>query len=787
EAPKDPGKLNDAVKVPGKAVSYSGVPIGGAKFTYRVTREVRYPGWYGEFYWWRPVPVQPAQEIAHGTGITEMDGTFTVTFTAKPDPKVPEWDDPSFRYTVTVDVTDTTGETRTGSKSVEVGYAAMRAEVKADEWQVDGKDVALTVTTKTLDGEPLMAKGTVKVFKLKQPTQVTRPEIDGGRRVPRPVKGQEPKPDASRPVSWELGEVAFSADFTADGAGKAVVNARLPAGIYRAVVDSADKFGKAVSGKAIVQVLNPQADKFPVKVANVVTAESWKVEPGGKFTLFWGTGYDTGRAFIEVEHRQKITQAFWTEANRTQHVLTVPVTEDMRGGFTVRVTQVRENRAYLFTKHVDVPWSNKDLTVKWERFVSKLEPGKKETFTAVISGPDAKKAVAEMVAAMYDASLDAFLPHNWMQRFGVFRRDHSNLQSMFENVGRYFNHVHGSWPHDNKTVDLRYRGFPGELTQNYQRYEYFGKGGGYDFGGGGGFRGRGFAMGPGGEGMAMEQAAFGSMPAQAASAPPGRGMLGDAPKDAQAIRNNTFPGEPLAPNELNKVGQPAEGPALDGVAARKNLAETAFFFPHLSSDADGTVRMEFTMPEALTKWKFLGFAHDKDLKSGFVGGDVVTAKDLMAQPNPPRFLREGDIIEFTTKISNQSATRQTGKVRISLKDARTEKALDADFGLNATEQAFDLPAGESKAVAWRLTVPDGVGPVTYKVVAASERLSDGEEGVLPVLSKRVLVTESLPLPIRNAGSKNFDFTKLRLSGESNTIKHQQYTVQMVSQPAWYAV
>ena len=176
-----------------------------------------------------------------------MDGTFTVTFTAKPDPKVPEKDDPSFRYAVSVDVTDTTGETRSGSKSVEVGYAALRATVSADEWQVDGKDVALTVTTKTLDGEPLMAKGTLKVFKLKQPDTVARPEIDGGRRYVRIVADKEPKPDPSKPVSWELGEVAFSGDFNTDGAGKAVLNAKLPAGIYRAVVDTADKFGKAAA------------------------------------------------------------------------------------------------------------------------------------------------------------------------------------------------------------------------------------------------------------------------------------------------------------------------------------------------------------------------------------------------------------------------------------------------------------------------------------------------------------------------------------------------------------
>src|SRR5262249_32696046 len=163
----------------------------------------------------------------------------------------------------------------------------------------------------------------------------------------------------------------------------------------------------------------------------------------------------------------------------------------------------------------------------------------------------------------------------------------------------------------------------------------------------------------------------------------------------------------------------------------------------------------------------MAFAHDKALRSGFLKDDVVTAKDLMAQPNPPRFLREGDVLEFTAKVSNQSATRAKGKVRLALTASRTQKPLDADLATTppAPDAACALPAGEAKSFAWRLAVPDGLGPITYKVVAAGERNSDGEEGIIPVLSRRVLVQESLPLPIRNAGTKNFDFARLRLSGQ----------------------
>lgn len=793
EAPKGAFKLNDTVKVPGKAVQYNGVPVGGAKVTYRVTREVRYPDWFFDYCWWRPVPARPAQEISHGTVTTEPDGSFTVAFAAKPDLTVSPKDEPSFRYTVTADVTDTTGETRSASKSVNVGYTALRATVGSDAWVTSDKETTFDISTTTLDGEGQTAKGTVKIHALKQPNTVARPDVDGGyypRFRPGAAADEAPLPDPSKPASWEPGDAVVTANFETNGNGKAELKSKLAPGIYRAVLETTDKFGKKVTARYQFTVVNPAADKFNVKIPNLVTAPKWSVEVGETFTLLWGSGYEAARAFVEVEHRGKVVQSFWTEKNATQHVLKVPVKEEMRGGFTVRVTQVTENRAYLTSRHVDVPWTNKNLTVKWERFVNKLEPGAKETYTAVVSGPDAKKAVAEVVAAMYDASLDAYLPHDWMHRFGVFRTDHTNMGLSYNNVVKGFQHVHGHWPVPHKGVDLTYRGFPTELTMNWMRYEYFGKGGGYGWDDGnwgwerasGGFGG-GFGGGFAGGGPLAPGAPLPPSPKSAAPAGPAGGFPGDPKADAGGLLGEAG-GKPG--NALGQDG-PSPGPNLNNISARKNLNETAFFFPHLVSDADGTVRMTFTMPEALTKWKFLGFAHDKNLRSGFITDTVTTAKDLMAQPNPPRFLREGDQIEFTVKVSNQSATRQKGTARVSFKDLRTDKPVDKELGLENADQPFDLAAGESRTLSWRISVPDDLGPISYKAVAATDRLSDGEEAAIPVLSRRVLVQEALPLPIRGPQTKDFDFAKLRKSGESQTIRHQSYTVQMVSQPAWYAV
>jgi len=183
----------------------------------------------------------------------------------------------------------------------------------------------------------------------------------------------------------------------------------------------------------------------------------------------------------------------------------------------------------------------------------------------------------------------------------------------------------------------------------------------------------------------------------------------------------------------------------------------------------------------------MGFAHDAKLRSGFITDKAVTSKDLMVQPNPPRFLREGDLLEFSVKVSNQSPTQQTGKVRLSFTDLQSGESMDSALGNQQNELVFEIPAGQSKSLYWTIKVPDFVGVLGYKVVGATDRLSDGEEGFLPVLSKRLLVTESIPLPIRGKQTKEFTFESLLNSGDSDSLKSQTLTVQMTSNPSWYAV
>ena len=310
---------------------------------------------------------------------------------------------------------------------------------------------------------------------------------------------------------------------------------------------------------------------------------------------------------------------------------------------------------------------------------------------------------------------------------------------------------------------LTYRHWPARIAQSLtmRRMLMRGRSGVSAFGGGGG--------GVPEMAMAMDAAAPAAMAADQTF-----GTI--AGKSAKKQQNQ----------QADKAGETTAS-NLENVSIRENLNETAFFFPSLVSNEDGIVRMEFTMPEALTEWRFMGFAHDKELRSGFLTGSTVTAKDLMVQPNPPRFLREGDQVEFTVKISNQSPTQQSGTVQLTFADARTDKPVDAKIGNMTSKQQFQISAGESKTYAWRLKIPDDLGFLTYKAVASTGKLDDGEIGYLPILSRRILVTESLPLPIRGPATRNFRFEKLLDSGNSTSLNHQSLTIQMTSNPSWYAV
>ncbi|HPB01790.1 MAG TPA: alpha-2-macroglobulin family protein, partial [Bacteroidales bacterium] len=490
-------------------------------------------------------------------------------------------------------------------------------------------------------------------------------------------------------------------------------------------------------------------------------------------------GEDT-RILVEVEHKNKIVSAQWYTLNKEQKLLTFPVTEAHRGNFAIHLVCVKGNRFYSGNVNVYVPYTDKQLDIEIESFRDKLQPGEGEKWKIIIKNAKGEKELAELMAGMYDASLDAYKSHSWyLNLLSYYYGNRSwDAASNFTTKYSYQYSLAYSRKYYNQmiyTPKLRWFNYP---LYSYNSYYYS-----YDD----------EDYGDIGVLSCCQTAATGTTREKASAkkdAPAAMDVLeaeemlmsdGEVDKDAEVTKAGL-----LAGNDMRNE-QGGEGVNMNDIAVRTNFNETAFFFPQLRTNENGETVIEFTMPESLTKWKFMGLAHTKDLKMGSITKNLVTQKTLMINSFAPRFLREGDKIIFTSKISNLSETDMDGTVMLELIDALTGMSVADKFGLTSNSLTFNVKKGQSTKIAWELSIPYGIGAVTYRIKAKSGAFTDGEEMSIPVLSNRMLVTESLPLPIRGNETKNYTFDKLVNSGSSKTLVSHRYTLEFTSNPAWYAV
>ncbi len=753
DIPSQEFRLNDEVSVAGEAQAYTGAPVDGAKVVYRVFRQVQLPRWW---YWYGIVPIDgSAQEIAHGTLETDEKGKFRLKFTAKPDLKVPPSSQPIFTFRIHADVTDSSGETRSAEEQVRAGYAALTANMECEVWQEESRPVEISLEVTTLNGKAVDAQGVVEIFALKGPDRPVPADLIGEVAIPQQLapasvgeKGFSAAPDWQKwPAGKKVGQHPFQ--ITADKGADCKIKFKLKKGAYRALLKTRDKTDNPVEARLPILVFSPEDKQFPLAVPFYHASRKEEIQVGESYRALWGTGYAQSPVLVEVFRDNRRIDRYWTAARRSQGLISIPVTETYRGGFTVVVHFVKENRCYREETKVKVPWLDKRLDIQWQTFRSLLQPGQQETWSLRIKGPGAKEAAvkaAEMVATLYDVSLDQFYPHHFSDFSGIFRRDRTYLGDRFSNQAVVLTTASDRLNPRVKLPPEIYSHFPDEIIEDLFGY---------------GFSRR--------SEVGVEGAVAGGVPEAA--------LLEEAPAPPAAARAKKRNGGDEGEAEID----------LSKVSARKNLQETAFFYPQLLSDGDGVVTIQFKMPEALTQWRFIGFAHTQGLAHGKIEGLTRTRKELMVQPQAPRFLREGDRLAMTVKVTNMGDEPADGTVELHFFDPRSEEDLSPVLKNEAKRHSFSIPAGQSRSYSWPIEVADGLEMVGYRAVAATPAHSDGEEGLIPVLSRYVFVQESLPLWISGKGTKEFRFKKLLKAGRSSTLKHQRLVLQMVSNPAWYAV
>ena len=763
-------KLDEEINVVGVAKTYSGAALDDAEVNYRVVRNGSFS--YSCFYRWGYWPRSSQMEIKNGTTKTDDNGEYKIDFIAKADKSVNKKFSPTYSYTVYADVIDVNGETHSSTTSVSVGYKALkinaRIPMKLNKNSVD----TFKLLTTNLNGQAEFSRGNIKVWALKMPQNYYRSALlkKGDKQyIPKEDYLQYFPLDALNEENvirkWEKNIKVYDHGFDTEKR-QAIELYKLPeweSGAYVLEAITKDVYGEEVKETKYFTVFGVNEKKVPVNEIGWFTPVKQKGEPGEKAVFLIGSVAKGVKVRYEIEHKNKIVHQEWIKVDEQQRKITVPIKEEYRGNFQVHFTFVKHGRQFGYSSTIKVPYTNKMLDITFETFRNKLLPGQKEEWKVKIKGKNGEKVAAEMVAAMYDASLDAFRPNSWSLDLLQYNLGNKKWKSntSFSTVGSEL--LATQW---NKYITTSKR-------KNYDQLNWFG----YSNYGRRNFRGGNYDSFVYGITLMSESA---PMMMEKSVSQEGKYKSDNNEEVSEVLAN--MPGVVME----DESNDQSNGKDINEVKARKNFAETAFFYPHLATNKDGEIIIKFTIPEALTKWKFMGLAHTKDLKTGMIYEETVTQKELMVYPNAPRFFREGDEMNFSSKITNLSEKDLKGEAKIFFYDALTMNPISEELLTEPSAKSFEINVGKSTSVNWSIAIPEGYSAITYKVVAQADNFSDGEEMAVPVLTNRMLVTESMPLPIRGNQTKDFRFNKL-VDNKSSTLKHHKLTLEFTSNPAWYAI
>ncbi|MES1215053.1 MAG: alpha-2-macroglobulin family protein [Bacteroidota bacterium] len=762
--------INDSIKITGTAKAYAGNNIDNASVKYRVIRQPRflYPWLFRK--WWQPPTKE--MEITHGEIRTNKDGKFNIIFAAIPDLSIEKKFDPVFDYKIYADVTDINGETRSGETSVSVSYKSIILRVNIPSSLPADSLKSISIRTENMSGEFEPAKVNVTITRLKEEKRLIR-----NRYWQRPDQFVMSKEEYIRNFpydeydnennqeSWEKGEKVFEKqDSTRESSPLIVGSWQSRTGFYLIEVTTKDKEGNEVKDEKFIELYNDKSNQ-PGRSQYLWTEGSKPIEPGEKTSIQLGSSADNLFVVQEIQKQstgssnpdnsQLTTHNFFKLSNEKKS-FDFTATEADRGGYGVNYLFVKHNRFYQTAQYINVPWTNKDLKIEYATFRDKTLPGSEEKWKVKISGYKNEKVAAEMLASMYDASLDQFYPFEWNKPYIWPYYYNNNRWNGSENFVQAQSNQKWISDSDAKHFKKEYD----NLFSNSYRVKV------------------------------IQDKNFSSVMAARSSGIRAEALALDSAAPLQSLEGKVA-GVTIIANHIafdDKEFQKEKSIDNLNIQIRKNFNETAFFFPDLRTDSSGAIEFSFTMPEALTKWKFQALTHTKDLAFALSSKEIVTQKQLMVQPNAPRFLREGDRMEFSAKIVNLRDKEVTGQAELQLFDATTNQSVDGWFQNMFPNQFFTVAAGQSEAVLFPIQVPYLFNKaLTWRIVAKAKEVSDGEESSMPVLTNKMLVTETLPLNVRGSGTKNFTFEKLLHAGESETLQNHSLTVEYTSNPAWYAL
>ena len=719
----------DTVVVKASAKTYAGVPVQGAKVAYQVTRR-------NQLWWWGAGSA--GQLVKTDSCVTREDGTFDVEIPLEASLPGKNEADMSdfmrkarfFNFEVSAIVTDISGESHEGVMSLPLGTKPTILTVDLPKRIETDSLKMVTFAYRNASGMPISSR--------------LKYRID---------EGEWKDAEANVPVS--IKEYASSAS----SASSSLV---WKSGVHQL---------EAICGTDTLQqkfTLFSMKDTHPVEPTTEWYYQTAKTFPRDGKPVYIQVGSSENGAHIVysiIAGNKLLEKGAWELGDS---IVTLPFTykEEYASGIVLNYSFVKQGKCYTRMMSIARPLPEKKLNIAWKTFRNRLTPGQKEEWTLRITTPDGKPAKAQLMSVLYDKSLDQIAPHFWNLSLGFYQSlpncywKHNLTFRSF-----YLNGVYPTKYYDEKQLDVDK--FDGKFFSYYAYMQAV-------------------------ELSKLERSSGRTVEAvrvqkdelvrEEAKVIRIRGSKMTRVGAAAPSANKVFDVVEEMPQFAGGSGSDA-GQFLDQVQVRENMNETAFFYPALESDNNGNVAIRFTLPESVTTWKFMGLAHDKEMRNGLLVDEAVAQKTVMVQPNMPRFLREGDKATIVVKLFNTSDKKVSGNARMQILDAETQKVVWQKT------QNYSIDAEGSATISFDVQgLKEGV--YINKVVAAGNGYSDGEQHYLPVLSNRELVVNTLPITLHQKGEQSFDLSKLFLNKEGKQAKGAEdakVTIEYTNNPSWLMV
>ena len=705
-------QVGDSIEVVGMAKTFAGAPVQNARVHYNISRSY---AWF-----WRFMGRGSARW--EGEAMTDADGKFIVPVHFEIDSdrrESPLW---YYTYNIQADVTDGAGETQQANLSLPLGSTSMVLNMDnlPDNW-VKEKKLEIKLTAMNLSGEPVDTPVTYQVVEMEE-------QKDGQEKEGRKVL---------------TGTVEANKSFIPEAIYA------LPSGNYRLKLSAKDTQGRECTASKNFLLFSLNDKRPPFVITDWFYQDGLEFDAASPATIYIGSSEKNVYLLYDVFAGNKRLESKRIQLSDSVISFRFPYKKEYGDGILVSMAFVKDGRLYSHNARIMKPAPEKKLQLKWTTFRDKLRPGQQEEWKLTVLYPDGRPAEAEMLATMYDASLDKIYSAHKLD-FGV--DFHYVVPLTYWNTSYMRNaYLYVDFPLK------RFRAVPLEYSEliipSTGRMEAV-------------------VVGYGGSPRATLTGALKIRGRSAANAVMNQEAVTDMVLQEEMVETSA--------QEKVEMGSSEELAETGDIQIRENFAETAFFYPQLRTNETGEVSISFVLPESLTRWKFMGLAHTRNVDYGKIEATATASKEFMLQPNMPRFVRVGDKANIAASLMNLSDKGVKGTVRMELFNPETEKVFYSQ------KQKFDMKGGETGHVNFAFEVSDKYAVMACRMVADGDTFSDGEQRYIPVLTDKQWVTETVPLNVNGEGMHTFSLENL-FNKHSKTASEQRLTVEFTAHPAWYAV